>query len=239
MGLKETLQTVSESLHYNLWIYNNIRDYLTGNILDIGSGLGDIAQHFINDCDVHHIILSDKSDDIVSELNKKFLYKNNYSIVALDISNIETSENIFSVPIDIVTCINVLEHINDDQKALENIYKILKPNGLLILIVPAIPYIYGTLDELVGHYRRYTKDELNRRIKQANFTLKKQYFMNFFGIASWFLAGKIFKQNELSKNYCKILDKIVPLLEKVERIHNPPIGQLIVTICSKYNSLLK
>lgn len=239
MGLKEALQTVSESLHYNRWIYNNIRDYLTGNILDIGSGLGDIAQYFINDRNVHHIILSDKSDDIISELNKKFLYKNNYSIATLDISNIETSKNIFSVPIDTVTCINVLEHIKDDQKALENIYNILEPNGLLILIVPAIPYIYGTLDELVGHCRRYTKDELNRRIKQANFTLKKQYFMNFFGIASWFLAGKIFKQDELSKNYCKILDKIVPLLEKVERIHNPPIGQLIVTICGKYNPPLK
>ena len=236
MGLKKTLEIISESLHYNRWIYNNIRDYLNGNILDIGSGLGDIAKYFINDRDVQHIILSDKSDNIISELNKKFQYKNNYSIMTLDISNIETGKNIFSFPIDIVTCINVLEHIKDDQKALENIYKILKPNGLLILIVPALPYIYGTLDELVEHYRRYTKDKLNRKINQANFTLKKQYFMNFFGIVTWFLAGKVFKQDEFSNKYCKILDKIVPLLEKIERIHNPPIGQSIVTICGKHNS---
>lgn len=236
MGLKKTLETISESLHYNRWVYNNIQDYLNGNILDVGSGLGDIAQYFISAHDVQHIILSDKSGETISGLDRKFQYKSNYSIMILDISDIETIKHVFPFPIDIVTCINVLEHIENDQKALENIYEILKPNGLLILIVPAVPYIYGTLDELVGHYRRYKKKGLNNKINQANFTVEKQYFMNFFGIATWFLAGKVFKHGEFKAKYCRILDKMVPLLEKVERICNLPIGQSIVTICGKYNS---
>ncbi|MCX7809021.1 MAG: class I SAM-dependent methyltransferase, partial [Deltaproteobacteria bacterium] len=70
-------------------------------------------------------------------------------------------------PVDTVVCINVLEHIQDDEKALAAVGASLDDHGRLLLLVPAHPWLYGSVDEGVGHCRRYTKNELIHKLSRV------------------------------------------------------------------------
>jgi len=228
----KTLDTISTSDKYNYWIYQGIREHITGKVLDVGSGLGDIAKHYIHS-DIEEVILSDHSAEMVPYLKNKFSEYKKFHPIQFDILSDELENTIPLNSCHTVTCINVLEHIGDDVKALKNMESVLKKNGKLLLLVPALPQIYGTLDTLVGHCRRYTKNSMVEALKQTNFVIEEQKYMNFFGIITWFLAGKILKQKSFDKNTCQRLDKIVPFLENIEKLFKPPIGQSLITICRK------
>jgi SAM-dependent methyltransferase len=68
---------------------------------------------------------------------------------------------------DLVCAFEVLEHIADDAAILSQWFSLVRPGGHLLLSVPADPQNFGPSDVLVGHYRRYTTDELRLRFVQA------------------------------------------------------------------------
>jgi SAM-dependent methyltransferase len=70
---------------------------------------------------------------------------------------------------DALCAFEVLEHIEDDASALRTWRSLLRPSGLLVLSTPAHPHRFGPTDELVGHYRRYTRAGLTERISAAGF----------------------------------------------------------------------
>ncbi len=129
--------------------------------------------------------------------------------------------------------ISVLEHIEDDARALDNIRLLLKQEGRLVLMVPALPAIYGTLDKLVGHYRRYTKKTLTPLLQNHGFKIERQFYMNIFGVVSWFTAGRILKYKIFDPVSCRRLDRFVPIFEKLETFVKPVIGQSLITVCRK------
>ena len=51
---------------------------------------------------------------------------------------------------------NVLEHIEDDAAAVRRFRSVLPEGGRLVILVPALPALYGSIDEAIGHFRRYT-----------------------------------------------------------------------------------
>ncbi len=229
------LLTIAKTVtNYNQWVYDHIKIHLDEQttILDIGTGLGNIARYFKNDKH-QQVILSDTSDEMLEELKRTFSHCDNYRFLKLDIGD-EKNSTINSISeIDTITCINVLEHIENDAVALTNMFTMLRNQGLLLLIVPAIPRIYGTLDRLSGHYRRYRRKELNKKITRAGFIIETQYYMNFLGVITWFLANMVARKKTLFGSACALLDKVVPLLERFEKLWTPPIGQSIVTVCAK------
>jgi ubiquinone/menaquinone biosynthesis C-methylase UbiE len=233
-GLYQTLGTLSASNNYNNWIYNTIKNDITGTILDIGSGLGDIAKFYCSNPTVKRVIFSDYSDSMVNEINKHFSEHPNYSALRLDISDSECFDFIPHNSIDTITCINVLEHIQDDEKAVSNMHGLLKSGGRLVILVPAFPFLYGTLDELVDHKRRYTKKSLSQLLLKHSFYIEKSFYMNIFGTITWFSAGKIFRHKRFEPNACRLLDKIVPILESMEKFITPPFGQSLVISAQKY-----
>ena len=78
-----------------------------------------------------------------------------------------------------VTLFDVLEHIQDDDKFLEEINRILKPEGKLFLTVPAFQFLYSSFDREAGHFRRYTIDELKSKLEKKGFQINyKTYFFS-------------------------------------------------------------
>ena len=67
---------------------------------------------------------------------------------------------------EISTLLDVLEH-TDDKKTLQELHRILKPEGLLIITVPAFKFLWSKLDDVLKHKRRYTKSSLQKVLKQA------------------------------------------------------------------------
>lgn len=230
--LKEALATVSESVSYRTWIYHQLREGLGARVLDIGSGLGELPRLFWKEGD-RAVIVSDADDEMIAHLRRDYAGSPHCRVVQLCIVRGCTRDLLPLDAIDTITCVNVLEHLRCDRLALRHMRQLLARNGKLLLIVPALPCLFGTLDQAVGHYRRYTTRNLNNKLRQAGFTVETQRYMNFFGLFTWWLAGRVLGCQKFPARTCKLLDRLVPWLERVERIWAPPIGQSLVTVCRK------
>jgi SAM-dependent methyltransferase len=79
---------------------------------------------------------------------------------------------------DIATALDVIEHLDDDLVALEELYRVMKPGGLLIVSVPAYKFLWTYWDDILGHRRRYTTGMLGKVMEQAGFTVRKLSYSN-------------------------------------------------------------
>lgn len=232
--LFKTLQTIKFFSNYNRWLYDQMRPFLKGTVVDVGSGIGNVAYFFEDNAAIEKTVLTDASVTMLSGLHQRFDGKERFEIIPYDISS-SPPENLRHMA-DVVTCVNVLEHIEDDRKALRHMAEILKPGGSLILMVPSLMAIYGSLDKLVGHYRRYTKPMISRVVDADIYSIEEVKYMNMLGVLTWFFSGKILRMNEFHPEACGTLDKLVPLLKKVESGFTPAFGQSLIAVCRKTDS---
>ena len=80
-------------------------------------------------------------------------------------------------PFDVVTLLDVIEHIDDDVAALDAVRKLMRPDGLLVVTVPALMWLWSPHDEAVHHRRRYVRKRLVDVLDRAGFdVLRVTYF---------------------------------------------------------------
>ena len=79
---------------------------------------------------------------------------------------------------DLVTALDVIEHIVDDRAALAELQRVLKPGGTLLVAVPAMPFLWGPQDEISHHERRYVARQLRERLSTAGLEIRRQTFFN-------------------------------------------------------------
>lgn len=146
----------------------------------------------------------------------------------------------------LITCLDVLEHIQDDDAILQEFYRILKPGGTLILFVPAFPSLWGDLDVHSHHKRRYTKNELRRKMEVNQFAVTQTFYFNFIFFIPIFLIRQLQRLRiiPMARNWGvypvvgskRINDFISHIFEYDIRIAprlNPPFGVSICTIATK------
>ena len=81
---------------------------------------------------------------------------------------------------DLITMLDVLEHIEDDRGTLRELYRLLRPGGMLMLAVPAYRFLWGPQDEISHHKRRYVASEIRERVTQAGFRIRRLSYFNSF-----------------------------------------------------------
>ena len=111
--------------------------------------------------------------------------------------------------------------------------KMLKDNGNLIILVPTHKFLFNVIDKNVGHWRRYTKKELDTKLKKANFKVKKIFSFNFLGIIGWYINGNICKNPQVNTSATKIFDKIIPIEKHLEKLFRKKIGLSIISYSKK------
>lgn len=224
----ETLKAFSLTRNYNRWVCSSFEDHIAGKtILEVGCGIGNLTCRFREICG--RVIGIDTSDLFIRHLRVDFPEMELYNF---DISD-EKVRTLAEKGIDAVVAINVLEHVSDDELALRNIREILRPEGRLILYVPALSWLYGSIDESLAHYRRYDKAELARKLERSGFEVEKMSCSNVLGIFGWFVNGKILRRKVFPIMQTIVFDKLVPALAKLERIARPPIGMNLTVIARK------
>lgn len=217
---------------YSKWIYSIIKPYIQNRILEIGSGIGTMIKNYD---DNKFLIASDVNDNYLKIIREKYINKKKLKIIYLDITKIDKStlKNLKKMNIDTVICINVLEHIRKDQLAIGNIYSVLPNAGRIIIFIPSCPKIYGSLDIAFGHFRRYSKNNITDKLLQSKFKIEYIRYFNFLGIIWWFIAGKILKIRNLPKNTGLLLKIVVSIMQKIESMINPPLGQSLIIVGKK------
>ena len=232
--------------HFNNWIYKEIFPGLKGDILEVGSGIGTFSQKIIRDVQHSHITLTDISLPYVKKLEERFSKSNDgnnnninnnnsISICKLDLNCKADYEKIGYEKFDSIIAINVLEHVEDDIFALQQLYKMLKSEGILIILVPCHKFLYNVIDTNVGHFRRYTKKDLELKIRKTRFSIERMFYFNMLGIIGWYINGNIAKNPKINSSASKLFDRIVPLLKYVEAMTGKKIGLSIICYLKKHS----
>lgn len=212
----KNLNTTDKANSFTDWMYSEIKPYLKGNILEIGSGIGTYSKKVINDFKKNKKVFTDIDLEYVSELKHIFKMDSTVTVSQLDLTSPDFS--IFEKEsFNSAFALNVLEHIKEDELALNNIYDLLKPKGYFIMLVPAHKFLYNCIDKDLGHFRRYSKKELIYKIANTKFKLEKIYYFNFLSILGWYVNGNIFKKSVVNEKAVNLLNKIVPILKFFEK----------------------
>lgn len=78
--------------------------------------------------------------------------------------------------VDVITALDVLEHVRDDITALRECWRVLKPGGCIIITVPSLRSLWSVHDVALRHHRRYSRAELGAKIARAGFVIDKLSF---------------------------------------------------------------
>lgn len=225
------LDVISLANKFNNWMYETISPFCPGHILEIGSGVGNISQYFIEDN--KDIILSDIRLNYRNIIKTKFNLDHT-KVIDIDISPLDFA-NIYpelTGKFDSVFCLNVVEHIKDDNISIENMMKLLKKGGKLTVLVPAHQYLYNGFDVNLEHYRRYDKKSILKLMcKHGN--LIKVFYFNSIGILGWFVSGKLLKNDTIQKGEMKLYNYLVPFIKFFDKLTFNRIGLSVVCVIEK------
>lgn len=231
---KSTLEDLSMANLLNDWMFNSIRPYTKGNILEIGSGIGNISQCFI--ANKIPITLSDYSDHYCKYLDKKFciepLINGIYQIDLAD-DDFDGRYSHLIGKFDTVFALNVIEHIKDDQLAIVNCKKLLNKAGHLIILVPAWQLLYNSFDKELEHYRRYNKTSISRLFKSQHLHILNTWYFNLAGILGWFVSGSILRKKTLPSGQLSFYNKLVPIFRIIDKITLNSIGLSVIIVGKK------
>lgn len=215
--------------NYSKWLYSICKQYLGKKIFELGSGTGKFSR-FLSEENAESLLLLEPSSVFFEELKKNMENKKNILLVNSDIEKFENPK--LKSFFDSVISIQVFEHIEDDEAALEKAAQYLRPGGKIIIQVPALNWLYSKFDKQIGHFRRYTKKDAFRLAKACGLKINKLFYFNLPGIFGWWLNFCIFRRDfSKSLNSDKLMrqghlfDKyFVPVIRSTESLIHPPIG---------------
>ena len=153
-------------------------------ILNIGAGTGDDLE-ILNKFGKNYIIDIDKN--ALSVIDNKSCEEKKIASAC----NLPYLDNFF----DVVVSFDVFEHIKNDQKAICEVYRVLKDQGILVFIVPAFQFLFSSHDKALNHQRRYSKKSIETLLSQFN--LKIFYWNSLLFVPMATL--RLFKRNSKSK----------------------------------------
>jgi SAM-dependent methyltransferase len=130
---------------------------------------------------------------------------------------------------DTVVCLNVVEHIQDDAAALRNVWNVLEPGGRAIILVPSGPKLYGSLDEVLGHFRRYTRQQLVEVAERSGFRVEKVLQFNRPGVLAWWLNGRILRRKKFGLAQIRLLNLMTPVFRLLDNwLPLPPLSIIAI-----------
>jgi SAM-dependent methyltransferase len=215
--------------NYNAWIYSQVRPVMGQRILDVGCGSANITQMYH---DRELIVGLDVEEEHLAICRKKLEGKNQFQFLRLDVGKEDVSP-LKQYRFDTITCLNVLEHIENDVEVLQKFNWLLEPGGHLVLLVPAMRFLFGSMDATDGHFRRYQKPDLRPKIETAGFEVKRLFYMNFPGVFGWFLNARLLRRKFIPDKQLRVYDNLVPFFRSIESFAPPPIGQSLICWAQK------
>ncbi|WP_035655301.1 class I SAM-dependent methyltransferase [Flavobacterium filum] len=225
----ETLHVIEKANKFNRWMYETIKPFCKGRILEIGCGIGNISEFFIQDS--QDIVLSDLRENYLEIVSKKFT--NPTIKINLIDPEFDTKYDEIIGTFDTVFALNVIEHIEDDRQAIANCKKLLKKGGSLIILVPAYQFLFNNFDKELEHFRRYTRKKIETVIAENNLEIVNSFYFNFIGIIGWYISGSILKKKTIPENQMGLFNLLVPVFRWADKIILNKIGLSVICVSKK------
>jgi SAM-dependent methyltransferase len=217
--------SLSAANNYRAAILNDFKTSLRGNVIEVGAGIGQITAQLLESFEIRNLTSIEPSESFCSRIRNQFP---DLDLVQGTISDLRIKRDW-----NAILSINVLEHIETDEKELATYHGLLKPaNGTLCLFVPARSEIYAPIDRDFGHYRRYTRPELKRKLDQAGFQIQELRYYNFIGYFAWWANFCLLKKRSFDIRSVRLFDRMIfPVVHWAEsHVSAPPFGQSLIAI---------
>ncbi|NOU18339.1 MAG: class I SAM-dependent methyltransferase [Bacteroidales bacterium] len=231
-GFSTMTSSVEYADNYNSWILKEYKPFIGKNILEIGTGQGNFKKYLKSSCS--NYVSIDIDGDVINraiQRDPEGIYLN------ISITDPECVNVLKQYKFDTIICFNVIEHISEAEVAISNMIEILASKGNLLLFVPAFPSLYNSMDQLAGHFRRYTKESLVKSINSNKSIISKMEYFNFIGGIGWYF-NKLIKHKDLDSKslntQMKFFDKfIVPFSKLINPITKNIFGQSLLLVLNK------
>lgn len=227
---RETLRRMADVDHYNSWIYELMRPYIGRRIIEVGCGIGNMTGYFLQ---AELLLAFDLLPESASWVSEKFQGCDNLIVQQGDVCDEAFIGRVKGHQFDTVVSTNMLEHVEQDARALSHMSRLLVEGGYLLLFVPAGSYLFGSLDVALGHYRRYDKPRLTKLVSDAGLHIEQLCYVNALGVLGWYLNSRILRRQLLPKNQLSAFNALAPLLRRIESRIPPPFGQSLLCVARK------
>jgi SAM-dependent methyltransferase len=212
----------------NQWVFSQFQSEMGQNVLEVGCGSGNFT-----------VMIGNTGADLLAvDIDETFLEAARDATrhqPQVNIEHRDITQSAWDGEFDTIVMLDVLEHLEDDVTLLKSLWRALAPGGRLIIKVPALPGIFGVMDEVVGHQRRYTRRTLVKAIEAAGFSNPKCWAFNFVGVFGWWLNGRVLRRTVPPAAQLKSFNRLVPLFRTVDFFAPPGIGLSLVAIAERPN----
>ena len=206
------LVSLAEVPHFNRWMADALRPHLGARVLELGAGIGNMTRNL---CPRDRYTATDINPHYLDYLRRTFQPRPYVDVAKVDVTSAEDFAGLQG-RYDTVVCLNVLEHVKEEAQALDNMRGALSKGGKLVLLVPQGPGVYGTLDEVLGHERRYTRTTLEKALKDRGFEIETLFDFNRTTTPGWWFNGRILRRKHFGKLQLKGMNLSVWLLRRVD-----------------------
>ena len=222
-----TLIQMDQAPRYNAWLGRKLRPHLGQRVLEIGAGIGTITREIAPGRE--RVIALEADSFYVQRLRNLFRDSDVVQPIHASVEQTDWSA-LAKQRLDTVMLSNVLEHIEDDAAAVRQFRGVLPVDGRLVILVPALMSLYGSIDEAIGHFRRYTPATLRAVVESNGFRIESVEWLNLLGIPGWFLNSRVLKRRSVPGLQVRLYDRIAPLLARMESLMKLPVGMSLLAV---------
>jgi SAM-dependent methyltransferase len=220
----EVLEALTSARNYRAWLCDLALDYLGDDPLEVGSGLGDYAAEWL-DRGVPRITVSERDPERLAMLRTRFARDRRVGTLHVDLTHPQPGA--FSS----VAAFNVLEHIEDDTRALRGMCGLVRPRGAVIVFVPAVPAAMSRFDRRIGHWRRYSAVRLRNVMERAGLDVERLHYVNAAGLVAWFVGMRLLGMEPREGVLLAAWDRlVVPPSRALESRLRLPVGQSLFAV---------
>ncbi|HZT32601.1 MAG TPA: glycosyltransferase [Bryobacteraceae bacterium] len=200
---------------YLSWLARTVRPHLGDTVLEVGAGIGNLTARLMSRR--LYYVAGEKDPLHLHALHNRFLRTPNVCVRRIDPAvpaDFEPLRGSF----DTVLCLNVLEYLDDPAVTLHALRETLSPGGVLVVLVPQNPALYGSLDRAMGHKRRFTRQEAAALVEEQGFRIRRVYDFNKAGATPWRVYSRLLGRGSINKLTLKLFDKTVWLLRRLDPV---------------------
>jgi SAM-dependent methyltransferase len=218
-------QALGEAKNYRTALLREFGGHLRGNVIEVGAGIGQLTAELRRMPSIQKLCPIEPNVGFCDRIRASFP---DHDLIAGTISDLKERAGW-----NAILSVNVLEHIEADQAELATYAQLLEPTGgSLCLFVPARREIYAPIDRDFGHFRRYVRRELRKKLEQAGFIVDRLRYYNLVGYFAWWMTFCVLKKRSFDPQAVRFFDRaIFPAVHWTEtHVSAPPFGQSLLAI---------
>lgn len=223
-----------DAVRYARYLYQCVRPYLAGPILEIGSGFGTYTEMLLEHGPVIGV---DIDEQCLADLAIRFQGRD-LQTLRLDLNDLDAVRATSRFGFRSAFSTNVFEHVENDEAAFGALRTAMAPGGCLCTIVPAHMSLYGYMDSQAGHFRRYDRKGLTAVLERAGWKVERTFYVNAIGGVGWWVNQRLMKPKPLDSarinNQLVFYDRyVVPVARWTDVMFRRFFGLSVVAIARK------